>query len=366
MTPPQPVALFLPALAAGGAERVMLDLAAAFVARGVAVDLVVATGGGDLRVDVPDGVALHDLGAARTLTAVPSLVRYLRRRRPLALLATLAHANVVAAWAVRFAPGTRLVLREANTVSSDQGAEGTRGRAMRFAMRLAYGRAAAVIAVSEGVAADLRSHLGVPDARLHVIANPVLTPRVAAGAMRAPAHPWSSDGGPPVVLAVGRLAPQKDFAMLVRAFARVRATTPCRLLVLGEGPERAHLEALAAELGVATDVAWPGFDPNPFSAMVHAAVFALSSAWEGLPNVLIQARSLGIPVVATDCPSGPREVLDGGALGALVPVGDDAAFARALADALSAPRRVPSEAWRARYDADAVAARYLDVLGVRP
>jgi glycosyltransferase involved in cell wall biosynthesis len=366
MNAPRPLALFLPALAGGGAERVMLDLAAAFVARGVTVDLVVATPGGALRSEVPDGVALHDLGAARTLAAAHALVRYLRRARPSALLATLAHANVVAAWAAGFAPGTRLVLREANTASSDQGAEGALGRAMRFAMRLAYRRAAAVVAVSDGVAADLRSHLDVPDARLHVIANPVLTPRVATGALRTPGHPWLSDGGPPVVLAVGRLAPQKDFAMLVRAFARVRATTPCRLLVLGEGPERARLEALAAELGVATDVAWPGFDPNPFAAMAHAAVFALSSAWEGLPNVLIQARSLGTPVVATDCPSGPREVLDGGALGALVPVGDDAAFARALADALRSPRLATSAAWRARYDADAIALQYLDVLGVRP
>lgn len=358
------LALFLPSLAGGGAERVIVDLATTLAAAGHRVDLVLARREGPYLADVPDAVQVVDLGTSRVAAALPALARYLRRRRPHALLSTLEHANVVALLAARTAPGVRVVVREANTAPLDLGSDGGRGRVVGWLMRRLYPRAHRVVAVSEGVARALRDGLGVPAEKVEVIGNPVVTPRVLAGADRAPAHPWFHDGGPPVVLGVGRLEPQKGFDVLLRAFAAARARHACRLLILGEGGRRAELEALAADLDVADAVALPGFDPDPFPAMAAAGAFVLSSAWEGLPNALIQAMALSTPAVATDCPSGPAEVTDGGRLGWLVPVGDAAALADAIVEALAGGRRPMDVDWRTRYAPEGIAARYERVLGL--
>ncbi|MEJ2357269.1 MAG: glycosyltransferase [Deinococcales bacterium] len=361
------VALFLPSLDAGGAERVMLDLADAFLELGVAAELVLASRRGPYLEDVPSELPVVDLGRSRVATSLLPLGAYLRRRRPRALLSTLEHANVAALAVRRVAPGIRAVIREANTVSRDLASGEVRSRVLLRLMRWTYPTADAVVAVSAGVARDLSERLHVPAGRLHVIENPVLTPRLRAGAREPLDHPWFGAGEPPVVLAAGRLTPQKGFATLLRAFARARSRRPCRLVVLGEGEQRAELEALATELAVAEAVSLPGFVPNPFPHMARAGAFVLSSAWEGLPNVLIQALALGAPVVATDCRSGPAEILDGGArgnLGALVPVGDEVAMAEAILGALERGRAAPPQSWLERYDRDAVAKRYLEVLGV--
>jgi glycosyltransferase involved in cell wall biosynthesis len=360
------VALFVPSLTGGGAERVMVDLAQALSAAGHRVDLVLARAEGPFLAHVPANVPVVDLAAPRVAAALPGLVRYLRRVRPRAILSTLEHANILTLIAARFAPSTRVVLREANTSPLDQGADGLRGRVVAFLMRRAYPRADAVVAVSAGVADALRSAVGVPGERIEVIANPVVTERVLAGADRDATHPWLGVAGVPVVLGVGRLAPQKGFDVLLEAFARVRADRPCRLLILGEGDERPRLEALAAELGIEDDVALPGFDPDPFPAMARADVFALSSRWEGLPNALIQAMALGTPAVATDCPSGPSEISEGGRLARLVPVGDVEALADAIRATLDRPLPPADASWRSRYDPVGVARRYAEVLGVAP
>jgi glycosyltransferase involved in cell wall biosynthesis len=362
---PPDLALFLPTLDGGGAERVMLDVATSAAAQGVRVELVLASRRGRYLDDVPEEVPIVDLGRERTVTALLPLARYLRRRRPRALLATLEHANVVALLAGIAAPGVPVSVREANTVTRDLQPDSARSRAVLWLMRRLYPRARAVIAVSQGVADELHRELAVPTERISVIANPVLTPRLQAGADAPLDHPWFADGAPPVVLGVGRLAAQKGFVDLLEAFALARPHTRCRLMILGEGDERAALEERARALGVAEDVALPGFVANPFAFMSRAAAFVLSSHWEGLPNVLIQAVALGTPVVATDCPSGPAEVLDGGRLGRLVPVGDPRAMADALLAALAAERQTPPTSWRARYQVDAVARQYLEAVGLR-
>ena len=238
--------------------------------------------------------------------------------------------------------------------------------AVRLAMRVAYQAATAVVAVSQGVGRSLQATLGLAPERVTVIANPVITERVAEGAAGVPDHPWFHDGGDPVVVGVGRLVEQKGFDTLVRAVALANERAPCRLLVLGEGPLRAELTELAASLGVAERLALPGFAANPFPYMRECELFVLSSRWEGLPNVLIQAMAVGAKVVATDCPSGPDEILDGGRHGRLVPVDDVAALADAIVEGLSAPRRPLPPEWRARYEAGAVLDRYLAVLGLPP
>ncbi|HEY8366975.1 MAG TPA: glycosyltransferase, partial [Bacteroidia bacterium] len=226
---------------------------------------------------------------------------------------------------------TRLVVREANTISvSSKNSLNFKARILPLLMKLLYPSADAVIAVSEGVAKDLTQIIGLPAEKVKVIYNPVITPEIFKKAEEPIKHPWFAPGELPVILGVGRLTKQKDFVTLIRAFDIVRKEYPSRLVILGEGEERPKLEALVKELGLEQYVYMPGFEENPFKYMKHAAVFVLSSRWEGLPNVLIQALALGTPVVSTDCPSGPREILSAGKYGTLVPVGDYDALAKAI------------------------------------
>ena len=176
-------------------------------------------------------------------------------------------------------------------------------------------------------------------------------------------HPWFGDGGAPVVLAAGRLAPQKDYPALLRAFAEVVRSRPARLVILGQGVERESLLELAERLGVSDSFDLPGFDVNPFRYMSRASVFVLSSRYEGFPNVLAQAMACGAPVVSTDCRSGPSEMLEGGRWGRLVPVGDWRAMARAIEATLDDP--MPAKALKARasvYSVEASVDKYLELL----
>ncbi|HYP53040.1 MAG TPA: glycosyltransferase, partial [Pyrinomonadaceae bacterium] len=172
--------------------------------------------------------------------------------------------------------------------------------------------------------------------------------------------------GARVLLAVGRLTEQTDFPMLLRAFRMLRdRRSDARLMIAGEGEGRARLEALIGELNLTDDVALPGFVTNPYALMSRAAAFVLSSRWEGLPTVLIEALACGCPVVATDCPSGPREILNGGDYGALVPVGDAAALCDAMSRVLEArPRAALLKEHAARYSVERAAGRYLELLGL--
>ena len=362
--PTQPdLAVFLPSLAGGGAERVMLDLIAAALEHGRSVDLVLASRHGAFHDEVPEGATVIDLHRTRTVTALPGLVAYLRRRRPRALLATLEHANAVALMAGRLAHATPVSVREANTVSRDLVGGPPRSRAVRWLMRRLYRRAHAVIAVSQGVADDLVCTLPLPAERVRVIPNPVITARLERLAREPLDHAWFAPGEPPVVLGVGRLTTQKGFDALIEAFARARERLACRLILLGEGDERGALERLAAARGVAQEVAMPGFVDNPFPYMARAGAFVLSSRWEGLPNVLIQALALGAPAVATDCPSGPAEVLAGSERAFLVPVDDASALAEGITTALEAGRGRQGDAWRERYMVAPITRRYLEAVG---
>ena len=330
------VALFLPSLRGGGAERVMVNLARGFYDQGINVDLVLAKAEGPYLSEVPAGVRVIDLHSSRVLFSLPGLVRYLRRERPQALLSTMDHANIVALWARKLAwVPNRLVVRvAANLSQSASNASSARGRLMPRLIHKFYPWADAVVAVSQGVADDLVKTARLSRERIQVIYNPIVTPEILEKAEEPLNHPWFAPGEPPVILSVGRLAKQKDYLTLIRAFALVHRERPARLMILGEGKERPKLEALIQELGLDEDVSLPGFVDNPFKYMKRAAVFVLSSRWEGLPNALIQAMALGTLVVSTDCPSGPSEILEGGKWGKLVPVGDIEKIAKAIIDTL--------------------------------
>jgi glycosyltransferase involved in cell wall biosynthesis len=299
------------------------------------------------------------------LGAVPALVGYLRRERPDVVLSTSNPANLVCAFARRLAGGHTRVVLSANIHLSAAIARRARPwrPLLRWLARRTYSRADAVIAISSGVADDLLRVTGVPRRRVHVVHNPVAVEEIRDRARAPLDHPWFAPGEPPVLLAVGKLSPQKDFPTLLRAFARVRAARRARLVILGEGAQRSRLARLARRLDIASDVALPGFQPNPYAWMARASVFVLCSAWEGFSNALAEALACGCPVVSTDCPSGPAEILDGGAFGPLCPVGDDRALAGAILRVLESPP-LPDllRARAATFSVDAAAERYLGVL----
>jgi len=360
----QRLAIFLPSFAGGGAEKAMLTLAHGLAERGYAVDLAVARAEGPYKKAVDERVRVIDLNASRVLLSAPKLMRYLRYTRPDALLSTLDYANVVALCACRLARvPTRIVVLDQNTISiSSQHSPQWRERIIPRIIKFAYRWADHIVGNSQGVTDDLIHITGLPRTRIHVIYNPVVTPTLWEKREVRPSHPWFGLDQPPVVLAVGRLTPQKDFTTLIRAFARVRRNRPVRLMILGEGTDRQELEALVRLLKLEEDVSLPGFVENPYSYMAHADVFVLSSRWEGLPTVLIEALSCGTRVIATDCPSGPREILAGGLYGSLVPMHNAAALAGAITAALSEGTPAPTaESWQP-YELNRVIDQYTRLL----
>ena len=359
------IALFLPSLAGGGAQRMILNLAGGFAARDFATDLVLTKSQGPYLSNIPPDVRVLDLQAPRMLKSLPALVRYLRAEQPIALLSTLTYANVLAIWAKKLANvPTRVVVREATTLSEETSRNAVlfKDKIMPLIVRHTYPRADGIVAVSEGVARDLAQITRVPLSSIHVLANPVVTPELSSLASEPLNHAWFSLLDSPVVLGAGRLSKEKDFPTLIRAFAKVRKRRRARLMILGEGGERPRLEALVKELGLQEDVSLPGFVQNPFAYMARSALFVLSSTWEGLPGVLIQALACGTPVVSTDCESGPRQILQNGRFGRLVPVADISALATAIMESLEKPRpAVPQAAWKC-FGQDAAVEQYLRVL----
>lgn len=382
-SPPR-VAFLLDDLDGGGVQRMTLVLAGEFVRAGHPVDVLARSLDGELAPLVPPAVRLLALGRAGRRAAagvalagdrrlgvtfareallgggrlrharhLPALVRYLREDRPAALIAATPRINLLAIAAVRASGvATRSILTERISVAAKLGDAGAgRWRKLLPLLRRGYRLADQVVAVSHDLGDELVEHLELPRSAVRTIYNPVVGPDLAAEMAEPLDDPWFAPGAPPVILSAGRISWQKDFETLVRSFALLRRTQPCRLVILGKNHDgrsrderRRRLLGLAAELGIADDVRLPGFVLNPFPHMARAALFVLSSRYEGLPGVLIQALACGTPVVSTACPAGPREILEDGRYGHLVPVGDAAAMAKAMADTLERP---PPRAWLA-------------------
>jgi len=354
------ILLVLPSLERGGGERVMLQLARSFIAAGREVHLAVLLGGGPLRGEVPDAVVLHELipaGRARGFwlawQAFPRLVSLMRTTQPDAVLSTMTGTNLLTVLACKRSHGhARLVLREASSLVNAP------GFFKRGAMRWLYPCADMVVAVSRGVAEDLQG-LGVPDDRIRVIHNPVDRDRLRYLAGIGPVLPGLE--GAPYVIALGRLTEAKDYPTLLRAYATSQLRHSHRLVIVGEGEERAKLETTARQLGIADQVLLPGAMDNPFRVLAGASLLVLSSRWEGYPNVLLEALALDVPALATDCRHGPRELLDGGHWGRLAPVGNVAALARAMDSEVEQPSSA-DEAVVTSHNHPVIAAYYLTVL----
>jgi glycosyltransferase involved in cell wall biosynthesis len=360
------IAIFIPSLRGGGAERAMVALANGFARRGLAVDLVLATAEGVFAKEVSGSVRIIDLASGRMADSLFRLAGYLKRESPDVLLSAMTHVNLTAVWAKRLARvQTRLVLSERSTLT--HALKGLEARPLAAwliprLVRFSYPAADAVVSVSLGVQDDLRRYVCLSREQAHVIYNPVVDDGLVHRALEALDHPWFAPGAPPVILGAGRLTEAKNFPLLIRAFNRLRAERECRLMILGEGPLRSSLESMVAASDHAADISMPGFVENPLPFMTRSRVFALSSSWEGLPGVLIQAMACGTPVVSTDCPSGPQEILEGGRWGRLVPVDDEVALSDALGECLD-DVRPPAVADRALFfsEANSVGA-YLNLL----
>lgn len=361
------IGLFAPSLDGGGAERVMVTLANAFANRGYSTDLVLASARGPYLADVSPDVQIVDLRTERVIKAVIPLARYLRRERPDALLSAMTHANVVALMAKALSrAGTRLVVSERTTISRQASVE--RSLSSRLVYRLArflYPRADAICAVSGAAANDLAEFVNIPKERVEATYNPFDLDRLTRKAAEGVDHPWFTEGEPPVVLGIGRLSEEKDFTTLIRAFARVRQTQKARLMILGEGGLRDQLADVIKECSLTPDdVELPGFVRNPYAYLARCGVFVLSSRWEGLPGVLIEALACGAPVISANCLSGPDEILQGGRWGRLVPVGDVAQLADVIGKTLNTSRQaLPNGRIRAQdFALDRVTEIYLRLL----
>jgi glycosyltransferase involved in cell wall biosynthesis len=368
-TSAQRIACFFSTSGHSGVDRAAKHLIPALARRGYRVDLLKVRRHGPHLDAIPDGVTVVDLGSRHTYACVPALVHYLRRERPAVMLSDKDRVNrtaLLAGLIARRLAGvpTRLVFSSGTTISIDLA---TRGALERWVQRNSMGRlypfADQVIVTSAGVADDMARYTGLARERIRVVPSPVVPASLFTEALARPDHPWLGRSDVPLILGAGELCGRKDFETLLRAFALVRAQRPCRLMILGQGRARERLLALAAELGVAEDVGLPGFVPEPYAFMAHADLFAFTSRWEGLGFVIIEALAVGTPVVATNCPSGPREILQDGRIGHLVPVGDDAALAAAMLQTLEAP---PPEALlrdAARpYEIEASTDAYLDAM----
>lgn len=360
------ITLFLPSIGYGGAERVTVNLAEGIVALGFDVDLVFVTSDDPpLLTDIPEAVRLIDLDAGRVAASLPKLIRYLRREQPVALLSALEHTNVIALVAARLARVDTRVVVSVHTTLSRAIRDSTLLRARMFPllMRWSYPWATKVVAVSEAAREDLLETTGLAPDSVKVILNPVVTPALFEKAKAPLPHRWFAPGEPPVVLGVGRMVTAKNFQLLLKAFARVRKELPARLILLGEGELFSSLKQQARELGIADDVEMPGFTENPYAYMSRAKVFVLSSIFEGLPTVVIEALALATPVVSTDCPGGSAEILEHGRYGILVPVNDEEAMAGGILQQLREPAPLSEMpgSWQP-YELTGIAKEYISCL----
>lgn len=359
------IAIYLPSLRGGGAERVTLTLTNAIAERGYSVDLILSTAIGPYLNDVSPMVNIIDLKQTRVITSLPGLVRYLLNRKPAVILSAMGHSNLIALLSRKLAKvKTRVVVSEHNNsmASIKNNKRDIKTWIVNYLNRRLYQSADEIIAVSNGVADSSAELLGLSREKIKVVYNPVVTDHLLKAAKADLMYSWITKDSNFLIIAAGRLTKQKDFPTLIRAFALLRAQIDARLVIIGEGGMRSDLEKLILELSLRDSVVLPGFVDNPFVVMKQANLFVLSSAWEGLPTVLIEAMACGTPVVSTECPSGPVEILENGKWGRLVPVGNVNALAQAMLDTLMETEHPDVFSRSAHFSVERSVDQYLDVM----
>lgn len=361
---PPRIAVLLHSLEMGGAERVLVELCNQFAARGHRIDMVLVRNQGELTANLSAQVRLVDLSAPNAYLAIPALVRYLHQEEPQVILSSFELLSLIVLLLRRILGfSSQVVVRIATTLSLNR-RMAYKKWLERILVSWLYPQAEAIVLVSKSAAQDLASFAGFSSERVHVVYNPVITDQFLQDMQEDAHHPFFEAGEPPVILGVGRLNKAKDFPSLIRAFADLRKRIPARLLILGDGELRVELQGLVNSLDLREDVDLPGFVMNPVAYMRRSDVFVLSSRWEGLPGVLIQALAAGCPVVSTDCPSGPREILADGEYGHLVPVGDTEALVAAIEDVLKGHGRKVDPAWLEQFKVEPLVRKYMQIIGI--
>ena len=372
----QPVVFWLENLETGGVQRVVSILARSFVETGLRTQILTCSNSGALRTTLPPEVEVIELprsnpfiarlvafracltrfpavfryvlmirDGSKTLAYLPGLISQLRDDPPAAFFAATPYMNMEAVIARSLSGRSfRLVISERSHFSSGKPRKRRRARRLFRAMRSTYSAADAIVAVSEGVAEDLNLSIGIPRDRITTVHNPTITPDFAERVAESIDDAWFSDPHVPILLAVGRISGQKDYDTLLRAFAIASKERELRLAIIGDQASKGskssrteRLRRLAKELKIDENLRFLGVKTNPVRFMARSSLLVLSSRWEGLPNVLLEALACGTPIVSTDCPNGPREILAGGTYGRLVPVGDPKSLAAAILQTLQSP-----------------------------
>jgi glycosyltransferase involved in cell wall biosynthesis len=341
------IAFFIPSLRGGGAERMMCHLAESFAKqKETEVHLIVAENQGVY--DLPQNVSLFCFNVKKLKYSLFPLIRYLKKEEPEVLISTLDHVNIISVFAkVLSFSNVKIIVRVASTLSfSLQGTKWHKRWIRKYGAMIFYRFADTIVANSKGSADDLAKTLKISRDKINVIYNPTVTSDIAIKVQEPVNHNWINDKDIFLFLGTGRLTKAKDFKTLINALAKTKEILrqiqndnikDIKLIILGEGEERKHLEELIKELGMENDIDMPGFVNNPYAYMAKADLFVLSSKWEGLPNVLIEAMACGTPVISTDCPSGPSEILENGKYGELFSVGDSKALAEKINYVLTLP-----------------------------
>jgi glycosyltransferase involved in cell wall biosynthesis len=330
------IGLFTPTLEMGGVEQVRIHLAREFLDRGYRVDLVVGQKRGILVDSVPESANIVNLNAQLTrfgiLGIIPGLTKYFKTNSPDIFMSGMNHVNLPAiiSWKLSFAP-TKLIVSEHNPPDE---LRSIKNRIVSMLVRSLYPLVPEIVAVSTGVARSMSQEYDLPQEQINIIYNPVDIDEIQDLADEDIAHPWFQNCESPIIIGAGRFHPQKNFQSLLRAFSIIRSEKDAKLVILGDGQEKPELVQLAKELDITDSVWFPGMVDNPYKYMARSSVFVLSSKWEGFGNVITEALACGCPVVSTDCPTGPREILEDGKYGYLVPVGDDQALAKAVNSSL--------------------------------
>ena len=359
--------IFMPSLGVGGAETVVVRLIKGFVKKGISINLILATNYGELKKEIPREVNIIELKAKRATYSLFQLIQYLRKNKPKKILCHLQRANRLVLMAKLLSGvNTEVYIVDHTTISTARKNYRLLERlVIYFSYKLLYPKATQIIHVSQGAARDLEIALRLNKGSVKVIYNPVVDEEEIKKRSEIP-HPWLKNNGIPVILAVGRLSEPKGFDILIEAFKFINDSIDVRLIILGEGPLRRSLEEQIKRLKIVDRVYMPGVVNNVYDYMKDANVFVLSSRWEALPTALIEAMACGCPVVSTNCDNGPREILENGKYGRLVPVGDPLKLAYGIIDTLNQKYKNDEIVERALYfSVENSVNKYLEVMKIR-